>query len=232
MKINNQKFLKQLPYIFLIIAIFAHNEVICNKNLKSSNTLSSKNDPNATPSPPNQSASTATSTSQATAPANGYEIRTAVYVVGEVLKKVKIPKQDKDLYEKCIEETVKVDADSALKKIWEYFSKIDYKNKEIIKKDPINTFIDEAMTETNLEIENETDGQKSKIRVNCAKSCKESSVGEINEFLQADLRDLLQPYFQPIVPDVKTKNIITAFIGTYRNTDTSRKLIPKLNLFK
>lgn len=228
MKINSQNFLRQLPYIFLIIALFAHNQILCNKNLKSSNTLNSKiDDPNATPPPSNQN--TASSTS---AQSNGFNVRSAIYVVGEVLKKVKIPKENKDLYEKCIEETVKIDADSALKKIWDYFSKIDYKNKENIKKDPINTFIDEAMTETNLEIENEKDGQVSKLRVNCAKSCKENSVGEINEILQSELRDLLQPYFQPITPDVKSKNIITAFIGTYRNTDTARKLIPRLNLYK
>lgn len=229
MKINNQKFLKQLPYIFLIITIFAHNEVICNKNLKSSNTLNSKGDPNATP--PSSSTTTATSTS--TAQTNGFDVRTAVYVVAEVLKKVKTPgKENKDLYEKCIELTVKVDADSSLKKLWDYFLKVDYNNKENIKKDPINTFIEEAMTETNLEIDEKKGETMTRVKVNCAKSCKENSIGEINEFVQGELRDLLRPYFQPATPDVKSKNIITAFIGTYRNTDTARRLIPRLNLFK
>jgi len=231
MKINSQKFLKQLPYIFLIIAIFTHNKINCNKNLKSSNSLNTKNDPNTTPPPSNQATATASST-PSTNPNNGFDIRTSIFVVTNVLKKVKTPNVNKDLYEKCIEETVKIDSESSLKKIWDYFSKVDYKNKELIKKNPINTYIEEAMTETNVEIEEEKDGQTFKVRVNCAKSCKESSVGEINEILQSELRDILQPYFQPITPDVKSKNIITAFIGTYRNTDTARRLIPKLNLYK
>ena len=231
MKIINQKFLKQLPYIFLIIAIFAHNEIMCTKNLKSSNTLNSKIDLNTTPPP--SSTATSTSTYQAAAQTNGYEVRSAIYVVGEVMKKVKIPnKLNKDVYEKCLEETVKIDADTALKKIWDYFSKVDYKNKENIKKDPINTFIEEAMTETNVEISEEIDGKMTKVKVNCAKTCKDASYGEINDIIQGELRDLLQNYFQPMTPDIKSKNIITAFIGTYRNSDTSRRLIPRLNLFK
>jgi len=210
MKINSQKILNKLPYLFLILAIFANNEVVCVKNLKSSTTADGdEKDGTQPPISVGQASASTQATTQALA--NNYDVKTAIYVMGEVLKKVKTPKLNKDLYEKCIEETVKQSADASLKKVWEYFSKIDYKNKEKILIGPIQTFIDDAMSETNLEIEQEVEGKKMKVKENCAKSCKQNSVGEINENLQLDLIDLLQNYFQPIVP-FKGKNMITAFM--------------------
>ena len=237
MKINSNKFLKQLPFILIIITIFFHNEILCTKNLKSSNanklnsTLkANQSDPNATPPNPSSNTATGASTAVPVKVADDYNFKTAMYVVGEVLKKVKTPLKNKDIYEKCIEDSLNVNADSAMKKVWEYFSKVDYKNQEKIKKDPINLFMDEAMNTVDQIIIAPETGVKTKV--NCASVCKESSVGEINDILQSELRDLLKIYFIVEEPSIKTKNIITAFIGTYRNTDTARKLIPRLNLYK
>jgi len=231
MKINSFKILKKLS-IIILVAIFMNQEAfganlkMTTENKMSSTTTNLNNgDPNATP--PTQASSTASTKSASPITADTYDLKTAMYVISEVLKKIKIPNKDKDIYEQCIELSLNANSNTAMQKLWNLWGKIDFPGNEPIKKEPIDIFIGEAMTEVNVEVQNQ--GEKSKTKMNCAKSVKQTTVGEFNENMQKDLREILGPYFKPVNTDPKAKNIITAFISTYRYTNTGMRLIPQLN---
>lgn len=188
-----------------------------NSNLKSN--FAQVEDPNTLP----QNSNTSTSSSENLQNNKAeFNVNTAVRLFSQCFKILKKKKNDKGtIYDQCIDNTITVKAISPLRKLWDYLDTLDFTANEDIVKEPFNTFCEEAMSEEKLIVD--------KISFNCDEICKEVSVDDIEENTEQDLKEVLRPYF--ITPRFggKKKNIITAFISTYRDTELGRALPRKLN---
>lgn len=161
-------------------------------------------------------------------------IQTKMFVIKESFLKIKQNKyENSDVYEKCIDDAMKVTNESAMNVLWDFFKRIPYSdNNYKVDIAPFKNFAQTTMSEAQFFIEKKNEkGETVKFTFNCAKLCDEAIV-ELEPINKSELYDVLKPYFVGFNMNVNSKNMITAYIGTYRNTDTGRRLIPKLNLYK
>ena len=133
----------------------------------------------------------------------------------------KLKNDDGKVYDQCNTTCIAPTAINAMKNLWKYLDTVDFSGKEDLKKQPFDTFCVEAMGEEKLIV--------NKKEVKCEDICKEVSVTDLDENMQKDLRGIFSPYFAAIDFGGSKKNIITAFIGTYRDTTLGKALPRKLN---
>lgn len=217
MKIN-KTILKNIAICFVLLAFY--NQISCSNLQKNKeNSLANKNkdisDPNATP-PNNNNNNTPTD--------EKYNIKTAIYVITRGMTQMKKLKNDNGpVYDQCMTTCITPSANNAMKNLWNYLKTVDFAGKEDLKKDPFDKFCVEAMSEEKLTVD--------KVKVNCDDVCKNDSVKTFDNNMQKDLRAIFEPYFGAVDFGGAKKNIITAFIGTYRDTPLGRALPRKLNRY-
>jgi hypothetical protein len=210
MKIN-KKILKNIGLIFVLFAIY--NQILCS-NLK----LKKFKDIDLITTPPNNNNENENKKNED----SKYDINTAIYITNKLFEQIKKLKNDNSqVYNQCLQNCITPNANTPLKNLWEYFSSINFEKEEDIIKDPFNKFCDEAMSEEKLIV--------NKIKVNCDDICKNTSVDSFDKNMQKDIKSILYPYFGNIEFSGVKKNLITAYIGTYRNTVLGRALPRKLN---
>jgi hypothetical protein len=203
-----------LKNIIITIVIFAiYNQILCSSNLKeNSNKKKQVTDKNSTPP-------------KDTTPSNDdpkFNIKTAIYVIQRAYTQMKQLKNDQGpIYDQCGLTCISPSAINAMKNLWKYLDSVDFSGKEDLKKDAFDKFCVEAMGDEKLIV--------NKVKLNCEDICKNVSVKTFDDNMQKDLRAIFSPYFAAIDFGGSKKNIITAFIGTYRDTDLGRALPRKLN---
>lgn len=128
-------------------------------------------------------------------------------------------------YQECLNLILKSKYEKSMRDFWDAVGKVCSTDNDKILRDPFIFLI-------NSQIEY--------IKINGAeKKCQDIIVNNLitekefeNPFKQREMRTIMLPFFSPEVKPndtLKHKNIITAFIGTHRNTDQSKDLISKLN---
>ena len=207
MKINRKLF-KNICITLVLFAIC--NQISCS-NLKE-NKSNQIVDANATPK----------KTDAKPVDDNKFNIKTAIYVILRGFEQIKKLKNDNaKVYDQCLQTCVSPSQTTALKNLWTYLGTVDFQGKEDLKKEPFDKFCVESMSEEKLIV--------NKAKINCDDICKDTSVKNFDDNMQKDLRAIFSPYFDALDFGGSKKNIITAFIGTYRNTPLGRALPRKLN---